>query len=159
MVGKIAGPWGLRGDLKITPLTDFPERFSPGSRLYLKGRPTRVQYVRTLKGGLRVKLDMINDRTQAEAVRGDELTVPWEDVRPLPDGSYYHFQIIDMGVWTEEEEYLGAVKEILHTGGNDVYVVRDRGNKELLIPAIEDVVLKVDPSENRMVVRLPEGLA
>lgn len=63
-----------------------------------------------------------------------------------------------MGVWSEDGEYLGAVTQVLSTGANDVYVVRDAGQKEVLIPALEDVVLEVNPAEGRMVVRLPEGL-
>ena len=139
-------------------LTDSPSRFSPGSILFLNGEPARIERSRPIKGGLRVKLDTVNDRTGAELQAGRLLTVPRRDVAPLPEGSYYHFQIIDIGVWSDDGEHLGDVKEILNTGGNDVYVVRDGANKEVLIPALDGVVLEVDVSGNRMTVRLPEGL-
>ena len=158
IVGQIGGPWGLRGDLKVQVLTDLLSRFSPGSVLHLKGQPTRVERSRPAKGGILVKLDTISDRTEAESVRGLLLTVPRSDVEPPPEGSYYHFQIIGIGVWSEQGEYLGNVKEILSTGGNDVYVLSGSGRKELLIPALEDVVLEVDLGQSRMTVRLPEGL-
>ena len=158
VVGRIRGPWGIRGELKVEPLTDFPDRFSEGSVLFLDGRPARVLRSRSHKNGFVVKLDLVDDRSHAESLLGSQLTVPRDELRPLPKGSYYHFQIIDMEVWTEEGGHLGRVKEIIATGGNDVYVVGNGERKELLVPALGDVVLKVDQRENRMVVRLPEGL-
>ena len=139
-------------------MTDFSRRFSPGSVLYLEGRPSRVVRARKIKGGLRVHLDLVNDRTHAESLRGALLTVPRDEVPPLPEGSYYHFQIVGIDVWTEGGECLGTVREILPTGGNDVYVVRDADGKEVLLPALEGVVRQVDLEANRMVVSLPEGL-
>ena len=158
VVGHVKGPWGLRGDLKVEALTDFPARFSPGSIIFLEGQPARVERSRPIKGGFVVKLDAVNDRTAAESLRGRFLTIPQRELSRLPDGSYYHFQIIDMGVWNERDEYVGRVKEVLATGGNDVYVVVDGGQRELLVPALADVVVEVDVERNKMTVRLPEGL-
>lgn len=158
VVGCIKGAWGLHGDLKVEPLTDFSDRFSPGSLLMVEGQAVCVERSRSIKGGLLVKLDLVKDRTRAESLRGRFLTVSEDQIRPLPEGSYYHFQIIGIGVWSEQGEYLGDVKEILTTGSNDVYVVRRKGRKELLIPALEGVVLEVNLGENRTIVRLPEGL-
>ena len=158
LVGEIKGPWGLRGDVNVKLLTDSPSRFSPGSILFLDGEPARIERSRPIRSGLRVKLDTVNDRTRAELLAGRLLTVPQRDVAPLPKGTYYHFQIIDMGVWSDDGQYLGDVKEILNTGGNDVYVVRDSANNEVLIPALDGVVLEVDVPGSRMTVRLPEGL-
>ena len=157
-VGWIKGPWGLNGHLNIGVLTDIPTRFSPGSVLLLDGQPARVESSRSVKNGLRVKLDSVNDRTRAESVRGLQLKVSQREAQPLPGGSYYYFQIIDMHVWTDEGEYLGEVREILPAGGTDVYVVRNDGKGELLIPALADVVVKVDLEGNKMTVHLPEGL-
>ena len=158
VVGRVTGCWGLRGDLKVESHTDFSRRFSPGSVLYLGGRVSRVERSREYRGGLLVKFDLVNDRSQAESLRGTFLTVPLDDVKPLPPGSYYHFQIIDIGVWTEGGEYLGEVKEILGSGANDVYVVRDEDNREVLVPALKSVILEVHPRDKKMVVRLPQGL-
>jgi 16S rRNA processing protein RimM len=158
IVGRIIAPWGRHGELKIEALTDNPSRFAPGSVVYLGGQPARVERSRSVRGGLMIKLDTVNDRDGAESLRGRTLAVPQAEVAPLSEGSYYHFQIIDMEVWSDEGEYLGRVVEILPTGGNDVYVVRDQGNDELLIPAIADVILEVNPQENRMTVRLLDVL-
>ena len=158
VVGRIVGAWGLRGEVKVQSHTDNPERLSAGSRVSLSNRPATIERSVTTRAGVRLKLDLADDRTQAEELRGLLLTVPRADVAPLPDGSYYHFQIIDMDVLSEDGEPMGTVAEILTTGGNDVYVVRVPGSKDILVPAIAGVVLKVDPDQNTMVVRVPEGL-
>ena len=158
VVGRITGPWGLHGDVKVEPHTDYPDRFSVGSLLLLDGRPATVVRTRSYRSGFVVRFDRVSDRTEAEGLRGAFLTAPLEDARPLPAGSYYHYQIIDIDVWTDSGEHLGEVKEILTTGSNDVYVVRGPGDSEVLVPALGSVVLSIDPGQNRMVVRLPEGL-
>ena len=159
LIGRITGKWGLHGDLKVEVLTDFTERFSPGSILYLDGQPARVERSRSFKAGFLVKLDLVNDRTEAELQRGRSVTIPQREVKPLPEGSFYHFQIVDIDVWNEKGEYLGKVKEILSTGSNDVYVVRGESRKEILVPALEEVVLDVNLQDSRMTVRLPQGLS
>ena len=157
-VGLVRGGWGVQGDVKVDPLTDVPGRFSLGSLLYLGDQPATIERVRSLKGGLLVKFDVVSDRTHADSLHGVTIGIPRDQIEPLPDTSYYHFQIIDMEVWTEDGDYLGVVKEILTTPSNDVYVVGDGSRQEVLVPALKDVVLEVEPDENRMVVRLPEGL-
>lgn len=158
IVGRIKGPWGLRGDLRVEVLSDYALRFSPGSVIYLGDQPARVERSRSTDGGLVLKLDLVNDRSAAELLHGRDLTVPQAEVPPLPEGSYYHFQIIGMGVWSQQGDYLGEVEEIIVTGSNDVYVIKGRDRKELLVPALEDVILEVNLQDNRMTVQLPEGL-
>ncbi len=157
-VGRIRSAWGIRGDVSVEVLSDAPKRFAPGSVLRLKGKPTRVERSRKGKRGLLVKFDSVYDRTQAEALRGEELTVLPEQVEPLPDGVYYHFQILGMRVVAEDGERLGAVSEIIVTGGNDVYVVHEEGRRDILIPALPDVVLDVNLDAGVMTVSLPDGL-
>ena len=158
VVGRIVGAWGLRGEVKVQSHTDNPERLSAGSRVYLSKRPAMIERSAGAKAGLRLKLDLAGDRTQAEELRGLLLTVPRTEVAPLPDGSYYHFQIIDMDVVSADGEPMGKVAEILTTGSNDVYVIRASGSKDILVPAISGVVLKVHPDQNTMIVRIPDGL-
>ena len=157
-MGRIVGAWGLHGELRVEPLTDFPARLTAGSILYLEGQPACIQRSRGVRDGFQVKLDIVNDRARAKSLRGQFLTVPSDQLNPLPQDSYYHFHIIDMEVWSEEGGYLGQVKGILATGSNDVYVVGDEGGKELLLPALDSVILKVNLLDNKMTVRLPEGL-
>ena len=103
-----------------------------------------------------MRLDAISDRTTAESLRGSHLAVLRENVDSPPPGSYYHYQIIDMDVLTEDGSPLGQVAQIIPTGSNDVYVARDGQGNETLVPALADVLLEVDLELGRMVVRLPE---
>jgi len=99
----------------------------------------------------------VDDRDAAEALRGQWIYVAIEDALPLGEGEYYHFQIVGLQVITAEGEALGRITEILPTGANDVYVIQGpRG--EILVPALEGVILNVDLPNGRMIVRLPEGL-
>ena len=157
VVGVVVGPWGYKGEVRVRPHTDNPRRFAMGDRLMAARRILRVEGRRWHRGMAILKLRGIDTREDAEGLAGVELEVPIEDVPPLPDGSYYHFQILDMEVWTTSGELLGVVDDILITGSNDVYVVR-RGDGEVLVPAIDSVVLDVDVDGGRITVDLPEGL-
>jgi len=154
-VGWIAAPWGVRGDLKVQPLTDFPERFQRGAALWVRGRRIEVQRSRWSRGFVYLGLSGIDSRSAAEELRGTLLEVPESDLTPLPEGQYYRFQVIGLEVRTPEGRSLGRVAEILSTGSNDVYVVRG-GPRELLVPAIEDVVKEVDIEGGRLVVEPPQ---
>lgn len=158
MVGRIVGAWGVRGEVKVESFTDFPSRFNKEAVLFLDERPVRVLASRKRKSGFVLSLESVQGRDAAEAVRGSELTVPATELHSLPDGSFYYFQIIGLEVWTDDSELLGTVKEIITTGANDAYVVVDEGGRQVLVPAVEDVVREVDVAGGRIVVNLPEGL-
>ena len=157
-MGRIKGAWGIHGDVKIDLLSDAPDRFEPGNIVHVQNESTRVQRSRRVRGGMVVKLDIVNDRNQAELLRGREITVTPDQVSPPPQGSYYHFQVLGLSVLSHEGENLGKVHEIIETGANDVYVVRLEGRRDVLIPALEDVILDVDLERDSMTVRLPDGL-
>ena len=159
LVGIVTGAWGLAGQVKVRSHSDDPDRFRAGRTVHLGGRPARIMSCRTAGTALVIKFDLVADRTQAETMRGVAVTIPPEELEPLPSGSYYHYQIIGMEVRDEEGVRLGAITEVLSTGANDVYVVRD-GKRETLVPALAEVIVSVetDPDGNSMVVRLPEGL-
>lgn len=157
-VGRITGAWGIRGHVRVQPQTDFAERFDAGSTLYIDGVAARVTSTRPNKGGYIVLLDSVPDRNAAEALRGTLLTVPEQSLAELPEDTFYHFQLLDMDVYSDEGEYLGRVAEIIETPGNDVYIVRKPNERDLLLPAIRDVVLDVDTDSARMTVHLMPGL-
>ena len=156
-VGRVLRPWGLRGDLKVESLTDFPDRFAPGQPLWLDGVERTVERVRTQKGALYVKLAGIDDATVAEAFRGHYLEVPESALRVLDEDEFYHHELIGLQVRTSDGSDLGRVVELLPTGGNVVLVVRGpRG--EVLLPFVEDVVRLVDVQGGVITVELMEGL-
>ena len=156
-VGRIGAPWGIRGDVKVRPLTDFPERFQPGAALWVRGRRYEVRRSRWSRDLVYLGLSDIESRNAARELLDALLEVPESDLTPLPEGQYYRFQIIGLEVCTPEGTSLGRVAEVLSTGSNDVYVVRG-GQRELLIPAIEDVVRDVDLVGGRLVVEPPAEL-
>jgi 16S rRNA processing protein RimM len=160
-VGNIVGVHGIRGEVKVELLTDFPERFSAGATLYLgpesQVRPVRIEAARPHKGMMLVKFAGVPARNAAELLRDTLLLIPEEQAMPLGEGENYAHDLIGLRVETAEGRALGTLVEILYTAANDVYVVR-RPGVELLIPALKEVVLTLDLGGGRMVVQLPDGL-
>lgn len=163
-VGQIVGAHGLRGELKVEPYTDYAERFAPGSVL-LMGEDLEeifVAAVRPHKGHLLLEVEEFLDRTEAEAVRGEWLFVAESDAATLEADSYWIHDIIGLNVITETGQQLGQITDVLVTGANDVYIVQPaagvNNGREILLPAIADVVLHVDLEAGTMTVHLPEGL-
>jgi 16S rRNA processing protein RimM len=164
LVGRVLRPHGVRGELRVEIITDHPERLARHSDFYL-ARPDAPQEVRRYSvEGLRfhkevllLRLDGCDDRNGADELRGMLVQIPIEEAVPLEEGEYYLFQLIGVRVETESGEWLGQVVEVIETGANDVYVVRGpRG--EVLLPAVDEVVLELDLESKRMVVRLLPGL-
>jgi len=155
-VGRVLAPHGIRGELKVQPLTDFPERFDAGSSLWLNGEERIVQRGRRAGRHVILKLRGLETRNQAEALRGAELTVP-EAAELNEEGVYYLHDIIGLPVFDTNGAALGKLAEVFSTGSTDVYVVRgDQG--ELLLPALDDVVTEVDIAGGHILVSVPEGI-
>ncbi len=163
-VGKIVKSQGNKGEVQVVPLTDDPRRFEKLEHIYLiKGSPTPRSYkIESLRYHKRdrviLKLEGCHSINDAKALVSAYLAIEQKDLIPLPEGSYYHFQLIGLETSTVEGEYLGVLNEIIATGSNDVYVTKNK-DKEYLIPAIKDVILQVDIENNKLIVKLPEGLS
>jgi 16S rRNA processing protein RimM len=158
-IATVLAPFGLRGELKVRIETDFPERFARLTQVYLgpNHEPFTFEAFRLHKGFGLLKLKGCDSRDEADGLRGWEVQIPLEEAVPLPPGQYYTYQIEGLAVYTEEEEYLGAVEEVLSTGSNAVHVVQGPLG-EVLIPALADVIVNIDLEAGRMIVRLPPGL-
>ena len=157
IVGYILAPWGIRGEVKVEVVTDFPERFAPQKVVYLNTRPLEIESCRPHKQHLVVKLATIDSVEDAEKLRGQDLTIPRSELYPLPEGQYYTFQLIGLKVVTTEGETLGRITDIMATASNDVYIVEGKRG-EILIPAIEDVVKSIDLNKGKIVIEVIEGL-
>lgn len=147
-------PVGLKGELKVAPMTDNPDRFVPGGRLWMEGGEGEVHSflidsVSGHKGNLKVKLDGVDSVEDAEEYRGREVFVPEDEVPPLPEGEYYHFQIIGLPVYTSSGKLLGKVMDIFTAGEKDVYVVKGRG-REYMVPVNDDTVREIDVKGGRI---------
>ena len=148
-VGQVVGVFGVQGAVKVLPLTDFDDRFRPGSELVLDGVTRHVEWSREQASSLVVKLTGLDTRTLAELHRGRYLEVPIDAVHRLPEGTYYHHELVGLEVETENGRSLGRLVEVLERPANDVWVARE-GNVEHLIPAVRDAVLEVDLEARRV---------
>lgn len=162
-IGKILAPHGVKGEFRILPLTDFPDRFKTLTKAYLAdGRPIVVESARPHKQFFLLKLKGFDTPEAVAPLRNMTLEVDRDAVAPLPPGHYYIFDLIGMHVFTETGEALGSISDVLETGSNDVYVVDalsgHKKSPQILIPALKNVVLQINVAEKKMVVRLPEGL-
>ncbi|NLV17019.1 MAG: 16S rRNA processing protein RimM [Syntrophomonadaceae bacterium] len=161
-VGEISGAYGLRGELKVLPLTDFPDRFFGMKEIWVENRRKKglygIESVRRHKQFLLFKFEGINDKDSALLLVKGLLQVDEEDVFPLPEDVYYVFQLVGLDVVDVQRGLLGKLQDIISTGANDVYVVQDGKYGEVLIPAIKEVVLEVDSDQGRILVDLLPGL-
>ena len=148
---------GVKGYVRVEVLTDFPRRFAPKSRLFIKGRPYVVEHSR-IHGKLRaVKFEGVDSFAPAKALADVDLEVPVSELAALPEGSYYHYHLVGLQVRTTDGEELGELVEIMVTGSNDVYIV-ERDGKQVLIPAIPDVVQDVDIEGGVLTITVIPGL-
>ena len=166
-VGIGAGPWGLKGDIKVFPTTDDPGRFRLLKELYGEQTGGLVRYtiesMRFHKNLVILKFCGIDSVEAARAMGGRSFKIPPELALPLEEDQYYHRDLIDMQVYEADEQSevidrLGVLTRIISTGANDVYGVKTEAGTEILIPAIKRCVLKVEVPEKRMTVRLIKGL-
>ncbi len=162
-IGKVIKPFGVKGEMRIEPMTDFPERFKKLRHAHLvspSGNEVRceVSSVRFDGGGsLFLQFKGYDSPEKAKELNGWFIKVPREEAVPLPEGSYYHFELIGMEVFSEAGEKLGAIVDIFETGSNDVYVMK-QGRKETYLPATKEIIKQVDREKKRMVIHVVEGL-
>jgi 16S rRNA processing protein RimM len=167
-VGQIIGAHGLNGELKVEAYSDFPHRFTPGAILFMGEdlEPVTISSTRPHKTNLLIVLEEINNRNEAEDVRGLWLYVPEAEAATLEEGQFWIHDIIGLQVVTTDGMQLGTISDVMTTGANDVYVVRqppDSGatvnqGRDILLPAIADVVEQVDLEQGIMVIRVLDGL-
>lgn len=157
VVGHVIGQLGIKGEVKIEVLTDFPDRFAPGNRAYVDGHPLTIERSRPHKDRLALKFFGIDDIEAASQLRGRNLEIPIDQIHELPVDEYYRFQILGLEVFDMQGEPVGKIDDILPTGSNDVYIVTGpRG--EVLIPAIDDVIKSIDIQKGQMVIQVIDGL-
>lgn len=160
-VGEIINTQGIKGELRVWPLTDFPERFmKDGVFVFEKNGVTKnltIEQARPHKKFLVIKFKEIADMNTAEEFIGGVLKVSKGELVELPVDTYYIFEIIGMEVVTDQGMLLGTLKDVLQTGSNDVYVVAGE-SKDYLIPAIKDIVKQIDKDNRKIHIKPLEGL-
>lgn len=159
VIGRVVRPHGIRGQVLVALETDDAHRFNCLERIFLgdTALPVGVQGARPHKGGVILTLWGITTRNAAEQLRGQWVKIPRDEAITLTEDEYFVYQIVGLAVVTQTGERIGQVDEVLFTGANDVYVVRTPQG-ELLLPAIADVVHRVDLVAGQIVVTVPPGL-
>lgn len=163
-VGRIVNTQGLKGEVRVISVTDFSEeRYQPGSvlTLFQEGKEPmelRVNSHRKHKNFDLLTFEGLNRIEQVEVFKGGTLKITEEQLHELDEDEFYYHEIIGLTIVTEEGEELGTIKEILPLGSNDVWVVKRKGHKDLLLPYIKDVVQEVDLEAGVARVTLLEGM-
>jgi 16S rRNA processing protein RimM len=159
-LGRIIRPHGVRGALLVEAFSEILPGLGPSHQIFLgsERKPATIRSLRPHRKHLLLLLEGCEDRDSAEHWREQTIFIRLEEAEPLPEGVYYRWQILGLDVVSDQDEPLGKVEQILETGANDVYLVRDESGNELLLPAIESVILQVDLERGRLLVHLLPGL-
>ena len=161
-VGVIASTHGLKGEVKVFPTTDNPERFRDLKQVILdtgdEYKSLHVAGVKFFKNQVILKFREFQDINEIEQYKGKDLLVTRDQAVPLEENENFITDLIDMEVYTDEDKRLGILRDVLQTRANDVYVVETEERKEVLLPAIPSCILKVDVERARMTVHILEGL-
>ena len=156
VIGRVGAAHGIRGELRIIPLTDFPERFAALREVMVGDELLHIESVKPQGKNFLMRFREYTVREDAQKLTGRLLTVARAEAAPLDEGEYYVFDIVGLTVYDEENNELGTVENVLRTGSNDVYAVRSEDGREILIPALRKVVRTIDVLNGRMTVRLSE---
>ena len=159
-VGALRRPHGVHGAILLEVYTDFPERLTEGTIVFIGGThtPIKIRQLRHHNDGLLLGFDGFDTPEAVGRLRNQVVHVKTADRPMLPEGQFYHYQLIGIRVMEDSGNELGSLTDIIVTGANDVYVVTNSDGRELLLPAIRDVILSVDLKENSMTVHLIPGL-
>jgi 16S rRNA processing protein RimM len=160
-IGRLIKPHGLRGELVFLPyvveMALLPDLIGRSVVLEHPKAPTLSRTVsgwRQLHKRVLMQFDGCRDISQAEILREYEVLIARHVFEPLPEGEYYWFEIEGLAVYARDGEYLGVVTEIIYTGSNDVYVVRDAGASEWMVPALCETVSRIDVEQGEMHLRV-----
>lgn len=161
-IGQIVNSYGIKGFLKVVPFTDNVKRFDDLKTIYIeknkKLSEMEIEEVKYHKNLVLLKLKGIDDINDTLEFKNCYIKIDRKDAVELPEDTYFIVDLIDMDVTTDEGENLGKIVDVFPTGSNDVYVVKDELGKQVLLPAIGDVIKSVDVKNKKMVVHLIEGL-
>lgn len=161
-IGQIVNTYGIKGFLKVVPYTDDITRFEDLKSIYIQTKNTLktviIEEVKYSKNLVLLKLKGIDDINAAEVYKNCYIKIERKDAVKLPEDSYFIVDLIGLNVYTDDGMSLGNIIDVYPTGANDIYVVKDEKGKQVLLPAIGDVIKNVDIENKKMIVHLIEGL-
>lgn len=152
-IGRIVAPHGVRGDVRLVPLTENPQRFFEMKSIRLREKGLlEIEAVRAHKNFILLKLRGINTMDEAETLRNQEVVLTKAELGPAPAGRYYVFDLLGLEVFDTQGNKLGILRDVITTGAADVYSVVNEQNKELLVPAIKSVIKEVDIAGKKLII-------
>ena len=161
-IGQIVNTFGIKGIVKVKPFTDDIKRFDNLKTVYIEKNNTQKEYeieeVKYHKDMVLIKFKGVDTVEQAELLRNAYLTISRDSAEKLEEGRYYIVDMLGLEVYTDEQVLLGTLDDIFNTGSNDIYVVKDKQGKQILLPAIQDVIKQIDMENRKMIVHLLPGL-
>ena len=161
-IGQIVNTNGLKGVVKVNPFTDDISKFEELKYIYIQLkselRKVKIEQVRYNKNQVLLKLEGIDSIEEAEKYRNFYLKIEKKCQEELGEDTYYIVDLIGINVYSENDEYLGTIEDVFPTGSNDVYVVKDNLGKQILVPAIAEVVKEVELKNKKMVIKIIPGL-
>lgn len=161
-IGQIVNTFGIKGMVKIKPFTDDINRFDDLEKIYIEKNNNKKEYeieeIKYHKDMVLMKLKGVNTPEKAELLRNYYLKVKREDEPELEEGTYYIVDLIGLDVYSDDGKLLGKLDDIFNTGSNDIYVVKDELGKQILLPAISDVVKDINLEEKKIIVHILNGL-
>ena len=161
-IGQIVNTFGIKGKVKVVPFTDDITQFDTLKQIYIEKRKNlelfEIEKSNYHKNMIILKLKGIDTPEQAESLRNCYIKINRKDARKLPEGTYFIVDLIGLDVYTDEEKLLGTLEDIYNAGSSDIYVVRTSEGKQILLPAIKDVIKKVDIENKKVIVHIIEGL-
>lgn len=160
LVGKIVNTHGIKGEVKVYPYTDDIDNLSKIKEIFFDenlNNKHKVKYCKVQKNMFIMKIDGIDIVEDAKNLKDTNIYIVKEDISDLED-TYYIEDLIGMDVIDENEEVIGVISYVFNTGANDVYEIKSLEDKEIYIPAIKDVVKKVDVKNKKMYIEMMEGL-
>ncbi len=161
-IGQIVNTFGIKGMVKVKPFTDDIRRFDELKNVYVERKDNQMEYeieeVKYHKDMVLIKFKGIDKIEQAELLRNSYLSISRDSVEELEEGRYYIVDMLGLEVYTDEQILLGTLEDIFNTGSNDIYVVKDEKGKQILLPAIQDVIKQIDIENKKMIVHLLPGL-
>ena len=161
-IGQIVNTYGIKGFVKVVPFTDNINRFEDLKTVYVETKKGlenfEIEEVKYAKNTVLLKLKGIDDINIAEKYKNCYIKISRENAVKLPEDTYFIVDLLDIKVYTDEDIYLGNIIDVYPTGSNDIYVVKNEEGKQMLLPAIGEVIKTVDIQNKKMVVHLLDGL-
>lgn len=161
-IGQIVNTFGIKGQVKIVPFTDDITRYDELKEIYVEKKNElklfQIEQVNYKKNMVILKLKGIETVEEAEKLRNCYLKIDRKDAKKLPKDTYFIVDLLGLDVYTDEGKLLGKVDDIYNAGSSDIYVVKDELGKQILLPAIKDVLKEVDLENQKIIVHLIKGL-